>query len=101
MALPARKLDLGNLDDWVSIETAERLTGLGQRGWRKRCQALEARGLACKARSASGRGAPGWWIHRSVDGRLSRCPDRSALDQLAGPLRFPAHHVARAELKLR
>jgi len=87
--------------DFVSIAEAARLTGLSERNWRRRCQLHYApRNLAHQASPPEG-GKPVWWVHRSVDRRLSSCPDLATRDRLADLSGCPAHYLERAQLKVR
>ena len=87
-------------DDWLPVEEAAALTGDPQRTvrWRARAQWVHA-GLARLGPPRNGQGRPTWWVHRSADHRLARCPTRDTRDQRlreALSAIHPAHLVDRA-----
>jgi hypothetical protein len=90
------------LDDFIPIAEAATFTGLSQRHWRRRAAKLAETGLAYQAPPPGGVGKAVWWIARTVDARLSVCPDRSTRDdRVRSSLleRYPEHHVLRAYRK--
>ncbi len=95
-ALPARHVERRDDAEWVSVETASTLTGLSERHWRRRAAQLSSQGQAYKAQPQDG-GKPVWFVHRSTDVRLARCPDRVMRDAAAIPLlaKYPEHLVNR------
>lgn len=103
MAQAARQLDTRAGDDWVTAEQAAELTGLSVRAWqlRARSEAAKSRGgrtLAYKAPPVGG-GKSVWFVHRSLDSRLSRCPARKTRDERtveALSAKFASHAVDKA-----
>lgn len=93
-------------DEWITVQQAAERTGDSARTWRGRA-AAESRAaiaagrqsLARKAPPPGGMGRQAWWVHRSIDGRLSRFPeprdrDRRRCDALIA--KYPQHAVDRA-----
>lgn len=107
MPIPVPKLEAStDRDDWVTIDEAVRITGESDRTWRFRAsgeaeqaKSMGRQSLAMKAPTPSGVGRPGWWVHRSIDPRLSRHPTRETREAAARAslsIRYPAHLVDRA-----
>lgn len=106
MTLAAVQSAFHNGIEWVSLEAASRLTGESLRTWQWRAQreAAEAQrrgrqALAVKAAPADGKGKYTWWVRRTFDNRLSRCPDRQSREDRAREAllaRHPQHIVDRA-----
>ncbi len=87
-------------DEWLSLDDAARLLDLHVRTLRFRCAQWAKSGQAQKRPCANGPAV--WFVHASVDARLSPCPDASTREQAAGATllqRFPMHHVQRAHKK--
>lgn len=84
---------------WLPIERAAELMATPERTLRHRCaREFHSRGLAEMRRSGS-RGRPTWFVHASVDPRLSPCPDaRTREDSAKESLyaKHPKHFVDRA-----
>lgn len=93
----------GSLADWLPIHRAVELTGRPARTLRwSAVNRWSPRGLAEFRPPPSGKGKPTWWIHRSVDAALSRCPDRATRsERLRASLltKYDARHVERAYRK--
>lgn len=93
-------------DDFVTVGTASRLTGLSIRAWRSRAvnevgQAKRdgARPMARKSANPSGIGRSTWWVHRSLHLKLTPFPDRDRrLERTRDPLaiQHPQHVVDKA-----
>jgi len=83
-------------DDWITVDKAAELTGHSVRHWRRLAARAFQRQLACQAPPVGGKGKPVWWLHRSLDSRLTRHPtkamreDRARLSLIE---RYPADHV--------
>ena len=92
--------------EWLTVNQAAKLTGESARTWRWRAQreAREAQRcarqpLARKTPPPDGKGRAIWHVHRSLDDRLSRYPNRQARDNRGSEAliaRHPAHIVERA-----
>ncbi len=101
MTALARQHGQPDPEGFVSVEEAARITGESVRHWRRRAvQEFDRSGgeLARRAAPESGTGKPVWFVHRSLDGRLSRCPQRSTRDERATQslaARFPQHLIER------
>lgn len=90
-------------EDWIPIQQASELTKRTISTWRWRALREQrdacARGRASLSRLASPvkrRGKPTWWVHRSIDARLTRTVDRGTRDDQDRTVlleRFPAHQV--------
>lgn len=82
MRTPSQAEEMESLNsDWLPIDEAVRLTGEPVRTtrWRAKVESDIARtkgrrSLAVKKSPPSGKGKPVWWVHRSIDKRLSLIP---------------------------
>ena len=101
-ALAIRRSELAtSAADWLPIPEAARLTGVNARTWQWRCRHdLAAKGLARLAPPPDSNGKPIWWIHRSVDRRLTQDADHRDLDALAELSSYHEQHVRIAQRKL-
>jgi len=110
MALAARQLELAASDDWLRVDDAAALVSEPERTWRFKA-ASEARAardgkrspLAVKRTPESG-GKPVWFVHRSIDPRLTRCPTRDAREEREHVVliaRYPQHKIDGAYRKAR
>lgn len=77
MALAARQTT-PKPDEWLSVAAAAELTGESVRTWRRRARSW-ARARLAELRA--GEGKPIWYVHRTVDARLSRYPTGSVRDE--------------------
>ena len=89
--------------DWLTVRQAARLTGSSARTWRWRAKRAWSqaqddgrRPLARKASPRSGRGKAVWYVHRSLDPRLSLRQTQVLQARPALSARYPQHVVARA-----
>ncbi len=99
-ALPAPSIP--RTDDWITVDQAAVLTGQSLRRLQQRALAATGRGLARKGPPPTGTGKAVWWVHRSLDVRLTRYPDRPTRDDRERESlldRHPAHHVELAYRK--
>jgi len=88
---------------WVPIDEAASLMGTQVRTLQWRCKSyLVKQNKAHKAPPRSGKGKGCWWIHRSIDPKLSTCPsndNRDARVRESLLASYAQHHVERAYLK--
>ncbi len=99
-ALPAPSIP--RTDDWITVDQAAVLTGQSLRRWQQRALAASQQGKARKGPPPTGTGKAVWWVHRSLDARLTRYPDRPTRDDRERESlldRHPAHHVELAYRK--
>ncbi len=100
LAIVNRQSSIANPQDWLRLDDAAALLGLSPRTLRFRAAQWARSGKAQKRESPSG--APTWYIHSSVDPRLSRCHDaRTREERVRDDLlaSFPRHHLERAHRK--
>lgn len=86
-------------EEWMPSAEAARLLGVETRHARRLAADHAARGLARRLPPPSGKGKAIWWVHRSIDPRLDRCPsvderDRRTRESLL--TEYPLHKVDEA-----
>ena len=102
IAIPNLQSPISDQSDWLPVSEAAELTQLGLRQWQRLAQRHAARGLGRLGPPPSGRGKSVWWVHRSVDRRLSRHPNHQTRDQRVRSSlleRYSQPHVDRAYRK--
>ena len=104
MALALRQVETrADAADWLPVDEAAELLGLSTRRLQQIATANAGKGLAYKSPPRGGLGKPVWWLHRSIDKRLTRYPKRQDRDQLereALSVRFPQHVCEQAHRRL-
>jgi transposase InsO family protein len=104
-AIANRQSGIDNSEDWLPLDeaAAELAEPLRTLQWRCR-SSLAKQHQAHLSPPRDGRGKPVWWLHRSIDPRLSRSLDpQTRADQQRPSLlaRHAQHHVERAYRKAR
>ncbi len=101
MPLALRKLVSADAD-WITVAAAAAITGETERTVRRKAE-WEAKQAATQGRSALARmlggesdGKPRWYVHRSMDPRLARCPNHSEREERARASLYPKYGLERA-----
>lgn len=109
-AIANRQSQISNPQDWIPLEEAVPLLGFTDRHIRRLAAGkwmADGKAMLRAPRSEPGAQATGrstWWLHRSLDPRLSRAPDQTTrADRAKESLlsRYPFHYVERAYTRAR
>ncbi len=105
-ALKHNAATMADAADWITVEEAASLTKESERTWQRRAQRASETALregrspqAKLAGSHGGRGRSAWWVHRSMDRRLTRFPSKESREDRAREAlskRYPQHQIDQA-----
>lgn len=61
--------------DWITVHEAAQMTNQSLRAWQLKAQKLFHQNKAMRGAPPGGRGRPCWYVARTADPALSKCPD--------------------------